>query len=96
MVEGTRQRVLFWYILLLCLGVCFQMPGVPGSMFDYADSDDDVFHASILLGCAITSSSSILQPWLTCSSGSIDTPLSFDYLRAYVLFHPPPSLFPAV
>jgi len=95
-VEGTRRRVVLGYILLLCLAVCFQMPGVPGSMFDYADSDDDAFQASVILGCTITSSSSFLQPRLTCSFGSTDTPLSFDYLRTYVLFHPPLSLFPAV
>ena len=66
------------------------MPGVPGSLFDYNDSDKDVFQASVILGCTITSPSSSSQlPRLVWSFARSETTQSYESLRAYSLFHPP-------
>jgi hypothetical protein len=67
------------------------MPGVPGNMLDDNAFDQDVFHASVILGCTIiTSDQSSLVPLpLTCSSGSLDSPQIFNSLQDNTLFHPP-------
>ena len=90
MSPQIRQLAVFFSILLLCIGVCFEMPGIPGDMFDFDDTDTDVFHASVILGCTIHTpsvSDSVSPP--TYYSRMCDSPQSHDSLRADSLFHPP-------
>lgn len=75
-------------ILILCLAICCQLLGAPGTLFTFADSEDD-FQASVILGYTITSGTSSFLPWLTSFSAFTEmTPLRV-FLQSYTLFHPP-------
>ena len=60
-------------------------------MLDDNAFDQDVFHASVILGCTIITSdqSSLVPVPLACSGDSLDRPERFDSLQAHSLFHPP-------
>jgi hypothetical protein len=75
-------------ILVLCLAICFQLLGVPGTMFNVIDSQDH-FQASVMLGLTMVSGTASLLFWLTFCSASGDNSLLHSFLRPYAFFHPP-------
>ena len=77
-----------YYCFLLCITVCIQVLGAPGTLFDFTDTDD-VFHATVLTGYAIASAASAVGPALVSSVIASQTACLLALLRADVLFHPP-------
>lgn len=75
-------------ILVLCLAIFLQFLGVPGTMFNVIDSQDD-FQASVMLGFTIASGTASLLTWLTSGSASTESPFIHLFLRSYTFFHPP-------
>ena len=75
-------------ILALCLAIFFQLLGVPGTMFNVFDSQDN-FQASVMLGFTIASGTVSLLTWLTSSSASTESPSLHHCLRSNRFFHPP-------
>ncbi len=85
----THISWLSWYgILLLCLAICFQLLGAPGTLFDFADSEDD-FQASVMFGYTITSNNPVFLPLLTSFVGFNNIASVPVLLRLYNFFHPP-------
>jgi hypothetical protein len=60
-------------------------------MLDDNAFDQDVFHASVILGCTIVTSdqSSLVPLPLACFGDLLDSPDRFDSLQANNLFRPP-------
>jgi hypothetical protein len=88
-VLKTHIRPLSWGgILLLCLAICFQLLGAPGTLFDFADSEDD-FQASVMVGYTITSDTPVFFPSLTSFVGFTKNASTPMLLRLYNFFHPP-------
>ena len=75
-------------IFILCLSVCFQLLGVPGTMFNVADSEDD-FQASITGGYTITTAPVSFLPRLTSFSALSENPSVSAFLGSDIPFHPP-------
>ena len=78
-----------WFgILVLCLAVCVQLLGVPGTIFNVMDAQDN-FQASVMLGFTIASGTASMLPWLTSSSAFAENPSIRLYVGSDDLFHPP-------
>ena len=75
-------------ILLLCLAICFQLLGAPGTLFDFADSEDD-FQASVMQGYTITSDTPVFLPSLKSFVGFTKIASLPVLLWIYNFFHPP-------
>ena len=91
MATVIRKHLLFlsWGgILILCLAVCLQMLGVPGTLFSFVDFEDD-FQASVITGYTITSGSVSFSPYLTPVFTFVDNSRLNDFLSSDALFHPP-------
>ena len=85
----THISCLSWCgILLLCLAICFQLLGAPGTLFDFTDSEDD-FQASVMFGYTITSDTPVIFPSLTSFVGFTKIVSVPVLLRLYNFFHPP-------
>ena len=85
----THINCLSWCgILLLCLTICFQLLGAPGTLFDSADSEDN-FQASVMFGYTITSDMPVFLPLLTSFFGFTEIAPGPVLLRLYNFFHPP-------
>jgi hypothetical protein len=78
-------------ILILCLAICFQLLGVPGTLFNVIDSEDD-FQSSVAVGYTIASGIASMVLFLKCVRAFTDPPSARALLRSSSLFHPP--LFP--
>lgn len=78
----------WWGILVLCLAIFFQLLGVPGTMFNVIDSQDD-FQASVMLGFTIASGTASLLTWLISCAASTESLSIHPLLRSYTFFHPP-------
>jgi hypothetical protein len=75
-------------ILILCLAICFQLLGVPGTLLNCADSEDD-FQASVMIGYTIGSVPGSLLPFLiSCLASPRPTSLH-ALLSSHSVFHPP-------
>jgi hypothetical protein len=91
---ATRTTVsiaISWTVALLCIAVCFQVLGVPWTLFDFTDSDD-VFRLSVMAGFALVSCPAWLSPWLLSSFATLERALIADSLQPFSLFHPPLSI----
>lgn len=75
-------------IVILCLAVCFQLLGVPGTLFNFADSQDNL-QASVLLGYTIVTGTANFRPWLISFFASTVTPPVYAFTLSFTLFHPP-------
>jgi hypothetical protein len=75
-------------ILLLCLAICLQLLGAPGTLFNFADSQDD-FQASVMVGYTITSDQPVFLLTLKSSVGFTKITSVPVLLRLYNFFHPP-------
>lgn len=94
MVPREKRHItsLSWCgIFVLCLAICFQLLGVPGTLFNFADSEDD-FQASVMLGYTIIAAAVSLLPWLKSLFGSIEITVMYHFVPTYTMFHPPVSL----
>jgi hypothetical protein len=78
-------------ILILCLAICIQLLGAPGTLFDFADSDDD-FQASVVSGYTVTSGTTSCVPSLRSFFGFTEMASIPVFLRPYNFFHPPLSV----
>ena len=75
-------------VCILCIAVCFQLLGVPGSLLEFADFEDE-FQASIMTGFTITAGVVSLLPGLICSFTVSDHPSVSAFLASDIPFHPP-------
>jgi hypothetical protein len=75
-------------IFILCLAVCFQLLGVPGTLLNFADSEDD-FQASVMTGYSITTAAACFMPRLTIRFAFSENPSVNAFLWPSVPFHPP-------
>ena len=78
----------WWGISILCVAVCIQLLGVPGTLFDITDSEDD-FRTSVTTGYSITTSP--LSPFASLMSfvGFRDIASLQISSPFYNFFHPP-------
>jgi hypothetical protein len=84
-----RITILAWCgIFILCLAVCFQLLGVPGTLLNVTDSEDD-FQASVMMGYSIVTATVSFLPRLTSFSASPENPSDNAFLWSKVPFHPP-------
>jgi hypothetical protein len=84
-----RITALSWCgIFILCLAVCFQLLGVPGTLLNFADSEDD-FQASVMTGYSITTAPVSFLPRLTTLLAISNNHSINAFLSPDVPFHPP-------
>ena len=91
MTAGIRRLIssASWCgVLILCFAICFQLLGAPGTLFNFADSEDD-FQASVMLGYTIASGTVSVLPRPASTRASIEIPSTHTFLASYTLFHPP-------
>lgn len=88
-VMQRRITALAWCgIFILCLSVCFQLLGVPGTLFNVADSEDD-FQASVMTGYSLATTAISFLPMLTPFFVVSENPLGRAFLWSNAVFHPP-------
>lgn len=75
-------------ILVVCISICFQLLGVPGTMLDLGESEDD-FQTSIMVGYTITSNMAPLLLSLTSFLVSIDNMWLPPLSLSLSIYHPP-------
>lgn len=75
-------------ILILCLAVCFQLLGAPGTLFNVADAEDD-FQASVMMGYSIGTATVSFLPPLTSFFVFPENLSLCALLWSDVPFHPP-------
>ena len=84
-----RITALAWCgIFILCLSVCFQLLGVPGTLFNVADSEDD-FQASVMTGYSLATTAISFLPMLTPFFVVSEHPLGRAFLWSDAVIHPP-------
>ena len=91
MTALVRRHVSFlsWCgVLILCLAICTQLLGAPGTLFDFADSQDD-FQASVMSGYTITSVTTSALPSLRSFFGFTEMTSIPVFIQPYNFFHPP-------
>ena len=76
-------------VLLLCVSICVQMPGIAGTLFDFNIDTTDVFQSAVITGYTITSNPSLLLPGLTSKMKFIELPISYVFVSLDAPFHPP-------
>jgi hypothetical protein len=85
----THISCLSWCgILLLCLAICFQLLGAPGTLLDFADSEDD-FQASVMIGYTIASGAFSPLSYLISDFAVTEASSIHPFIPAFALFHPP-------
>ena len=80
-------------VLLLCVSICVQMPGIAGTLFDFSVDTTDVFQSSVITGYTITSNPSLLVPALTSKTKFIEPPIRYVFVSLDAPFHPPMAFF---
>lgn len=80
-------------VLLLCVSICVQMPGIAGTLFDFNIDTTDVFQSAVITGYTITSSPSLLLPTLNSEMKLIDLPAIYFFVSSDGPFHPPKAYF---
>jgi len=75
-------------IVIICLGVLFQMLGAPVSFWDLDGSDDD-FISSLLMGTCVHAESQHISRFLSFLSVVRISAPRYSSLQESFLFHPP-------
>lgn len=88
MAAMLKRYSVYLSIVILCLAICFQLLGTPGTLFDLADSEDD-FQASIMVGHTMTSNTPSYFLRVTTFSGFTEIASVPECLRVHNFFHPP-------
>ena len=86
-----RKTALAWCsVVILSLSVCLQLLGVPGTLFNVSDSEDD-FQASVMTGYSIITGT-VSQFISTLSFlGFADIASLRVFSPSHTFFHPPIS-----
>ena len=80
------------WLVVLCLSVAvvLQLLGVPGTLLDFADSQD-TYQTSVIIGYTIVSTASLMSRLSVLGLTRIGEATIQALLRADVLFRPPVS-----
>jgi hypothetical protein len=86
---GKFSSYPFVLILFMCLGILFQILGVPVTFGDLSGSDDD-FISNVLMGLSVLSGNNDHAPLHSFLSLAVISSLSYFFLHEHIFLHPPP------
>jgi len=89
MLTPIRHASYSAFLVLICLGVLFQMLGAPITIWNLDGSQDD-FVSGLLMGIAFHSAEPYTPPLFSYLFTPIMSTADYNFLYERMFFHPPP------